>query len=189
MNRGFDVAVVGAGIVGLGAAYAAVRRGQSVVVIERTPEALGATVRNFGHLCIGAQMGLAREYADASRPLWLRLARDAGFWLRESGTLVVARHSDELALLEAAAGDGGIELLDRREFETRAFGAPGHRGGRRVGPRPTCRPTRERRRPPSARISRRSASSSAPAPRSAPSRRGASTRPEAPSTPGWSSSP
>ncbi|MFK4837436.1 TIGR03364 family FAD-dependent oxidoreductase [Microbacterium sp. ZW T2_14] len=119
MNRGFDVAVVGAGIVGLGAAYAAVRRGQRVVVIERAPEALGATVRNFGHLCIGAQTGRAREYADASRPLWLRLAQDAGFWLRESGTLVVARHTDELALLEAAALAGGIELLDGAELDQR----------------------------------------------------------------------
>lgn len=119
MTRAFDVAVIGSGIVGLGAAYAAARRGRRVVVIERGPEALGATVRNFGHLCIGAQTGLAREYADASRPLWLRLAHDAGFWLRESGTLVVARHSDELALLEAAAREGGIDLLTGAELESR----------------------------------------------------------------------
>ena len=125
MNRGFDIAVVGAGIVGLGAAYAAVRRGQKVVVIERAPEALGATVRNFGHLCIGAQTGLAREYADASRPLWLRLAREADFWLRESGTLVVARHADELALLETAAVAGGIELLDGAELGRRVSVRPG----------------------------------------------------------------
>ncbi|GAA5202691.1 TIGR03364 family FAD-dependent oxidoreductase [Microbacterium jejuense] len=119
MNRSFDVAVVGAGIVGLASAYAAARRGQRVVVIDRASETLGATVRNFGHLCIGAQTGLAREYADASRPLWLRLARDARFWLRESGTLVVARHDDELALLEAAAADGGIDLLSAAELEAR----------------------------------------------------------------------
>jgi len=125
MNRSFDVAVVGAGIVGLGAAYAAARRGQRVVVIDRASETLGATVRNFGHLCIGAQTGLAREYADASRALWLQLARDAGFWLRASGTLVVARHDDEHALLEAAAADGGIELLSAPELEARVAVRPG----------------------------------------------------------------
>jgi len=113
MTRAFDVAVVGAGIVGLGAAYAAARRGRSVVVIDRSSEPQGASVRNFGHLCIGAQTGLAR-------PLWLRLAEDAGFWLRESGTLVIARHDDEMSLLDAAARDGGIELLEASDVEARA---------------------------------------------------------------------
>ena len=111
-----DVVVVGSGIVGLGAAYAAVRRGLRVIVIDRTDGPVGATIRNFGHLCIGAQHGAARRYADASRELWLRLARDAGFWLRESGTLVAARHADELAVLEEAARDGGIRMLDADEL-------------------------------------------------------------------------
>lgn len=120
MNRGYDVAVVGAGIVGLGAAYAAVRRGQRVLVIDRSSDPNGATIRNFGHLCIGAQTRAARTYADASRALWLDLARDAGFWLRESGTLVIARHDDELALLAAAAQAGGIDVLDAADLELRA---------------------------------------------------------------------
>jgi D-hydroxyproline dehydrogenase subunit beta len=119
MSRTYDVAIVGSGIVGLGAAYAAATRGQRVIVIDRASEPMGATVRNFGHLCIGAQTGVARAYADASRPLWLQLSRDAGFWLRESGTLVVARHDDELRLLEVAARDGGIELLDADDIERR----------------------------------------------------------------------
>ena len=77
-----DLVVVGTGIVGLGAAFAAVRRGLRVVVVERSAAPTGATIRNFGHLCIGAQGGEARRYADASRELWLQLARDGGFWLR-----------------------------------------------------------------------------------------------------------
>ncbi|MCI1019088.1 TIGR03364 family FAD-dependent oxidoreductase [Microbacterium sp. C5A9] len=111
-----DVVVVGSGIVGLGSAYAAVRRGMRVIVVDRTDGPIGATVRNFGHLCIGAQAGDARRYADASRDLWLRLARDAGFWLRESGTLVAARHPDEIAVLDEAARDGGIRMLDADEL-------------------------------------------------------------------------
>lgn len=119
MNRSYDVAVVGAGIVGLGAAYAAVRRGQRVIVIDRSAEPNGATIRNFGHLCIGAQTGQARRYGDKARDIWLTLAREAGFWLRESGTLVVARHEDELALLSAAAEAGGIDILSAAEAEER----------------------------------------------------------------------
>lgn len=119
MNRVLDTAdvvVVGSGIVGLGAAYAAVRRGLRVIVVDRTDAPVGATIRNFGHLCIGAQGGEARLYADASRELWLRLAQDAGFWLRESGTLVAARHDDELAVLEAASREGGIRMLEAPEL-------------------------------------------------------------------------
>jgi FAD dependent oxidoreductase TIGR03364 len=119
MNSSYDVAIVGAGIVGLGAAYAAVRRGQRVIVIDRSAEPNGATIRNFGHLCIGAQTGQARRYGDKARGIWLTLAREAGFWLRESGTLVVARHEDELALLSAAAESDGIDVLSAAETEER----------------------------------------------------------------------
>ncbi|MBN6192169.1 TIGR03364 family FAD-dependent oxidoreductase [Aneurinibacillus sp. BA2021] len=129
-NDTADVVVIGAGIVGLGAAYAAVRRGLRVIVLDRSDRPVGATVRNFGHLCIGAQGGDARRYADTSRELWLRLARDAGFWLRESGTLVAARHRDELDVLEAAARDGGIRMLDSAELRRRApLRAEGLHGG------------------------------------------------------------
>jgi FAD dependent oxidoreductase TIGR03364 len=119
MNRAHDTAdvvVVGSGIVGLGAAFAAVRRGLRVIVVDRTDSPVGATIRNFGHLCIGAQGGEARRYADVSRELWLRLSQDAGFWLRESGTLVAARHDDEMAVLEAASRDGGIRMLEATEL-------------------------------------------------------------------------
>lgn len=116
-NSSADVVVVGSGIVGLGAAYAAARRGLRVIVVDRTESPVGATIRNFGHLCIGAQSGEARRYADASRELWLRLSRDAGFWLRESGTLVAARTEEEIAVLAAAArDDDGIRMLEAQEL-------------------------------------------------------------------------
>lgn len=124
LAKTFDVAVVGSGIVGLGAAYAAVRRGRTVCVIEQGTRPTGSSIRNFGHLCIGAQTGEARELAEAGRETWLRLSRDAGFWLRESGTLVAARHPDELALLEAAAATGGITVYGADEFARRAPVAP-----------------------------------------------------------------
>lgn len=120
MNR-FDVIVVGSGIVGLGAAYAAVRRGLRVAVVDRTEAPVGASIRNFGHLCIGAQTGEARRYADIARELWLRLSRDADFWLRPSGTLIAARHRDELDVLEAATRDGGeLRMLEADELRRRA---------------------------------------------------------------------
>ncbi len=114
-QRHYDLAVVGSGIVGLAHAAAALRRGLSVVVIDRAPGILGASIRNFGHLCLTGQEGQAREYAELARGLWLQLARDAGFWLRETGTVVVAQASDEFAVLEEfreLRSDDDIVLLD-----------------------------------------------------------------------------
>jgi len=125
MSTSADVVVVGSGIVGLGTADAAARLGLSVIVVDRTAGPIGATVRNFGHLCIGAQTGTAREFADAGREHWLRLSADAGFWLRASGTLVAAREDDELDLLARAAEDGGIRMLEADEMLERTPLRPG----------------------------------------------------------------
>jgi len=92
--------VVGAGIVGLGHAVAALRRGLTVALVDRASGIAGASVRNSGHLCVTGVEGEARAYAELARELWLTLAPEAGFWLRESGTVVVARAEDELAVLE-----------------------------------------------------------------------------------------
>ncbi|MET9629160.1 FAD-dependent oxidoreductase [Lentzea sp. NPDC006480] len=111
-----DLVVVGAGVVGLAHAWHAVRRGLSVTVVERDEHAAGASVRNFGHGCFTAQDGVAFEYAMTAREEWLKLAREAGFWLRESGTLVLARHDDERAVLEELASVREIELTGEGAF-------------------------------------------------------------------------
>ena len=116
-----DVLVVGAGVVGLGHALHAMQRGARVAVVERNPYALGASVRNFGHGCVTAQDGAALRFALAARQDWLRLAKDAGFWLRDAGTVVVARADDEYAVLEdfrAARGED-VVLLDAAAVRTR----------------------------------------------------------------------
>ncbi|WP_291278330.1 TIGR03364 family FAD-dependent oxidoreductase [Galactobacter sp.] len=117
-----DIAVIGAGIVGLGVAHAARRRGLDVIVVDRCDDIVGASVRNFGHACIGAQTGEAARYASLARPLWLELARDAGFWLRACGSVVAARHEDEVAVLEAARAQdaNGIRMQTASEVRDHA---------------------------------------------------------------------
>ncbi|GGE92405.1 TIGR03364 family FAD-dependent oxidoreductase [Mycetocola zhadangensis] len=147
MRAQYDVAIVGSGIVGLGAALAATRRGLSVIVIDRSAEILGASVRNFGHLCFTPQSGIARTFAAASRELWLQLAVDAKLEVRRTGTFVVARHLDELEVLgDLAARRAGsqalssgseqpeVELLTSAEIEGRVPVAPGSTvGGAHLG--------------------------------------------------------
>lgn len=102
------VVVVGAGIVGLGAAAEAHRRGYRVTVVEQASSVVGSSVQNFGHLCVTAQAGTAREYALAAREYWLSLGSAAGFRVAPSGTHVVARTDAELRLLTELAAERAV---------------------------------------------------------------------------------
>lgn len=118
----YDVVVVGAGIVGLAHAYHAHRRGLTVAVVDHADGVLGASVQNFGHACITAQSGAALAYARKGRGHWLNLSRAAGFWSAEAGTYCVARHDDELAVMDEFAttrAPGEVVLLDREQILAR----------------------------------------------------------------------
>jgi FAD dependent oxidoreductase TIGR03364 len=110
MIQTVDVVVVGAGIVGLAHAWAAARRGRSVVVLERGPVASGASVRNFGMVWPVGQPAGVLPIALRSRALWLEAAAGAGFWHHTRGSVFLAVHEDELAVMRefvegpAAAG-------------------------------------------------------------------------------------
>jgi FAD dependent oxidoreductase TIGR03364 len=143
-----DLVVVGAGIVGLAHALEAAARGLSVVVVERDDRAVGASVRNFGHGCVTAQEGRALDCARRARTTWARLAKAAGFWLSEAGTVVVARAEDELAVLAQLAErrHGDVRMLTRSDvLEAVAVGEDDVVGGAhlaadiRVDPRTTVR--------------------------------------------------
>jgi D-hydroxyproline dehydrogenase subunit beta len=101
-----DVCVVGAGVIGLAHAHEARRRGLSVVLLERDARAVGASVRQTGHLFFSAlTAGAALDAAPLARERWLELTRRAGVAADGGGTLILARHRDELGVLEAAAAD------------------------------------------------------------------------------------
>jgi D-hydroxyproline dehydrogenase subunit beta len=61
----FDLAVVGAGIIGLATALAAVRRGLRVVVVDRDAQANGASVRNFGFITVTGLASIRRRRSNA----------------------------------------------------------------------------------------------------------------------------
>jgi len=116
-----DLVVVGAGIVGLAHAVEAIDRGMSVTVVDRDERAVGASIRNFGHGCLTAQAGEARAFGERARRSWLRMAREAGFWAAESGTLVVARAPEEQDCLDELAqlrGPDEITLLTADQVRT-----------------------------------------------------------------------
>ena len=111
----FDLAIVGAGVVGLGHAIAARRRGLRTVVIDRDARANGASVRNFGFVTVtGQQRGTCWRRAMRSRDIWAEVAPQAGIEVVHRGLLVAVRRPEALPVLEAfkATEMGeGCELL------------------------------------------------------------------------------
>ena len=103
-NRRFDDAVVGAGILGLAHAYHLARRGRKVVVFERDGRARGASVLDFGVLWpIGQPAGPLRRMAMRSREVWLEVLGVNGLWHERAGSLHLAYHDDEAAVLREFA--------------------------------------------------------------------------------------
>jgi D-hydroxyproline dehydrogenase subunit beta len=96
-----DVAIVGAGIVGLAHAYLAARAGRTVVVFERNPVALGASIRNFGMVWpIGQSAGAMHQLALRSRELWLEVLKEARLPCLQTGSLHAAYREDEVAVAQ-----------------------------------------------------------------------------------------
>ena len=98
----YDLAVVGAGICGLAHALAGLRRGLSVVVIDREAEAIGASVRNFGFVTVtGQQDGDCWRRAMRSRDVWAEVAPKAGIIIEHQGLVVIAQRPEAMDCLEA----------------------------------------------------------------------------------------
>ena len=113
----FDLAVVGAGIVGLAHALAAARRGLRVVVLERDARAASASVQNFGFVTVsGQEERVTRPRALRSRETWLEVAEAAGIEVHQRGTSVIARRPEALRVLEEFAGGpmgAGCEIREK----------------------------------------------------------------------------
>lgn len=119
MKDEFDLAVVGAGIVGLSVALAAARKGKRVVVIERGARATGASIRNFGFVTVtGQEAGDHWARAMRSREIWMRVADEAGIEVHHRGLLLPARRSEAVEVLHAflATPMGeGCKMVTREE--------------------------------------------------------------------------
>lgn len=100
----FDLAVVGAGILGLAHALAAARLGKKVVVLDRDAQANGASIRNFGFITVsGQQAGSCWQRAMRSRDVWAEVAPLAGIAIEHAGLCIAVRRDAAVQLLEAFA--------------------------------------------------------------------------------------
>ena len=98
----FDLAVVGAGIIGMSCARAAAMKGLRVIVIDRDSQSNGASVRNFGFVSVtGQERGTAWSRARRTCAIWEELAGQAEFPILQRGLWMTARRPEAVAILEA----------------------------------------------------------------------------------------
>ncbi|MDQ3878044.1 MAG: glycine oxidase ThiO [Actinomycetota bacterium] len=144
MRRTFDVAVVGAGVVGTGVAWRCARRGLSVIVIDESP-GRGSSWAAAGLLApiteahYGEEVLLQLNVASSEMyPAFLEelaVHSDTDVHYARCGTLLVARDGDENAALDdvfAYQQRLGLKARRVRGSECRAIEpalAPGTRGG------------------------------------------------------------
>lgn len=111
-----DVLVIGSGILGMAHASLAALAGSRVTLLERSARPVGASIRNFGMVWpVGQTEGDALDRALRARARWIEMSERAGFWASPCGSLHIARHDDEAAVLreflDAASPSRGAEWL------------------------------------------------------------------------------
>ncbi len=117
--------VIGSGIVGLAVTRALSVKGFDVKVFERSHQAGGASVRNFGMVWpIGQPSGTLYNRAIRSREIWKEVATEAGIWHDECGSLHLAYNEEEwqvLQELESAFGKENrpVSLLEKQKLTER----------------------------------------------------------------------
>lgn len=119
-----EVAVIGAGIVGLALAYELSKKGKKVTVFEKGPTPSGATIRNFGTIWPIGQKVENYEMAIDSRNTWLEMERKAKLQIDRSGSLHLAYYDDECSVLEEFVANEcsvyGAKLLNATEVKKKS---------------------------------------------------------------------
>ncbi len=120
----YDVAIVGAGIIGLSHAYAAVKRGLSVLICERTDTPWGASIKNFGLGSVtGQKEGSMLALTKKSRDIWKEWFGHTEIDEKSNGLLVIARNQLERVVLESFSATKAkeygyaCELLSQKQMK------------------------------------------------------------------------
>src|SRR6056297_1064159 len=94
-----DLLVVGGGVLGAFHAYAAVERGLRVVLLERSAEPRGATVRNFGQVVPSGLNQVWQPIGRESLRIYRQLQQRCDLSVRQLGSIYIASDEEECCLL------------------------------------------------------------------------------------------
>jgi len=120
----WDVAIVGAGIAGLSLAWHLNQAGKRVIVVERSAQAEGASVRNLGMVWVVGQANPELEsLATRSRSHWEQASTQLVLPFRRTDSLHLAYHPLEVQVieeyLEARSDESARSMLSAQEVQDR----------------------------------------------------------------------
>ncbi len=105
MSLEFELAITGAGIVGLAMAYTAIQNGipgHHIAVIDKDHRCVGASIRNFGFITVsGQRAGDTWRRALHSRHVWEKVAPQAGIPIVHRGLWLLGRRPLTQPVLKA----------------------------------------------------------------------------------------
>jgi FAD dependent oxidoreductase TIGR03364 len=101
MMMGFDLVVVGGGVLGTFHAYHALKRGLRVALLEKDASPMSATVCNFGQIVpSGLPQGKWQQYGIESTRIYKEIQSQFDISVRQQGSVYIASDDAELGLLE-----------------------------------------------------------------------------------------
>ena len=121
----YELIIIGAGVVGMGAALAAHKKGiKKILVIDRHQACTGASIRNFGFITItGLRQKLMQKRALRSREIWLDLVKKAKITVNHRGLYLMAQHKESIPVLEEylkVDPRKTVKLLSKKEMEAQS---------------------------------------------------------------------
>ncbi len=100
----YDLIIVGAGILGSFHVYHAAQKGLTVLLLEKDPMPVEATVRNFGQVVpSGMSQGKWQQYGRRSLEIYKSIQEKINISIRQNGSVYIASDETELTLLQELA--------------------------------------------------------------------------------------
>ena len=119
----YELVIVGAGVVGMGAALAASKQGiKKILILDRHHACTGASIRNFGFITItGLRQKIMQQRSLRSRDIWLDIIKKANITINHRGLFLLAQHKESIPVLEEYLKidpRSTVRLLTKKEMES-----------------------------------------------------------------------
>ena len=96
----YDLAIIGAGILGISHALHALNKGLKVALFERHQKAQSSTVRNFGQVVPSGMNTKWQLYGRKSLEIYKNIQSKSDIGVKQNGSIYIASNEEEIQLIE-----------------------------------------------------------------------------------------